>query len=126
MSYFGRMKVNHQNSVKCFDTGHGERVFELVGHVASAPTPQHSVALIEIEPGKSSQRYHHPEAEESYFVLEGEARMVVGEESRVLKPGDCVLISPRESHQIFNDHQEPLKYLAICSPAWKVEDSVFE
>jgi len=103
---------------------HGEIVYELLGHAAGG-AEQHSLAHIELPPGKASRKHYHPQAEESYYILSGAARMAVDDQTCVLAPGQCVAIAPGSVHQIFNDGPATLHFLAVCAPAWTPGNSVY-
>jgi mannose-6-phosphate isomerase-like protein (cupin superfamily) len=100
-------------------TDHGEVIYELIGRGAGQATERHSLAVVVLPPGKASLLHSHPEAEESYFILKGQARMAVGEEEATMAPGQAVLIQPRTPHKITNIGREDLEFLAICVPAWE-------
>lgn len=104
----------------------GETVFELIG---SSPTSGnarlHSLAHILIPPGKSSSQHYHNVAEETYYILAGQGRMIVDGKEFTLSPGQACLICAPEVHQIFNDSDIDLEFLAICAPAWTPSDSFF-
>jgi len=105
---------------------HGELIRELIGRTATeGSVPRHSVAHIVLPPGKSSLRHYHPEAEESYYILSGRARVLIGEEEVVVVAGTAVLIPAPQPHKITNIGSEDLAFLAICVPAWERDNSVF-
>ncbi len=97
---------------------HGETISELIGR-ADRSSEHHSVAYIAIPPGKSSLPHYHPVAEESYHILQGKARMRVGDEVAILVPGQSVLIPPQMPHQITSIGETDLAFLAFCVPAWE-------
>ena len=102
----------------------GENVYELIG--ASSQTGNakgHSLAYIVIEPaGKSSQHFHKM-SEESYYILEGEARLSIdGQETR-LSAGQACLILPQSTHDITNVGSGNLVIIAVCTPPWEPGDS---
>jgi mannose-6-phosphate isomerase-like protein (cupin superfamily) len=102
----------------------GERVFELIGNSPeSGEARLHSLAHIVIPAGKSSARHYHKTSEETYYILAGEGRMVVDGKEFTLQPGQACLIVAPEVHQIFNDGEVDLEFLAICAPAWSPDDS---
>ena len=105
-----------------FNSPHGEIVYELMGH-ATGGTVQHSLAHIELPPGKASRKHSHPVAEESYYILQGAARLVLDGETYTLTAGQAVAITPPSVHQIFNDGPDALHFLAICVPAWTPNNS---
>ena len=104
---------------------HGEVIYELVGRTASEPTERHSLAYVVIPPGKSSLLHFHPIAEESYYILRGIGRFLLADEERILLPGEAVVIPPTKSHQILNNGETDLEFLAVCVPAWEPTNSVY-
>jgi mannose-6-phosphate isomerase-like protein (cupin superfamily) len=109
------------------DTPHGEIIYELVGRSAEHGGAQaHSLAHVVLPPGKASLAHFHHVSEESYYILKGQARMVIDGQECLLSPGDACLLSPRQVHQIFNDGETDLEFLAVCVPAWQPGDSFYE
>ena len=101
------------------DSDHGEKIYELLGRGFEEKSEIHSVAHVLIPPGKSSLLHLHPVAEESYYILHGEAKVLVGNEEAIISSGQIVLIPPQEKHKITNIGEEELEFLAICVPAWE-------
>jgi len=102
----------------------GERIYELIGSAeASGKASKHSLAEVVIPPGKSSEPHYHKTAEETYYLLQGKARMDIDGKEFTLVSGQAVLIEPGEVHQIFNQGEGELRFLAVCSPPWTAEDS---
>lgn len=119
------MHIKRKDDVPAYASPHGEVVHELIGHTGGG-SERHSVAQITLHSGKASRKHYHPEAEESYYILAGQGRVVMDDETRDLKAGDALLIPPNVVHQIFNDStNELLIFLAFCIPAWKAQDSIF-
>jgi mannose-6-phosphate isomerase-like protein (cupin superfamily) len=119
------MFINSKDQVTSpFTQPLGETVYELVG---SSPTSGsahlHSLAHILIPPGKSSSAHYHKVAEETYYILSGQGRMLVDRQVYTLLPGQACLIRAPEVHQIFNDGMVDLEFLAVCAPAWTPDDS---
>ena len=96
----------------------GESIFELLGK-DNGNSEQHSIAHVEIRQGGSSMAHYHPESEESYVIMEGQGRLVIGRKTRIVTPGDVIKIPVEKVHQIFNDSIGTLKLLCICAPAWQ-------
>ena len=119
------MEIKDQNLVPAFESDHGETVWELIGNVASNTKAEHSLAICQIAPGKASRKHYHPICEESYYLLSGEAKMVIDDKEENLKAGMSVLISPKQVHQIHNTGTSELKFVAVCIPPWDPECSVF-
>ncbi len=108
-----------------FDSGQGELVYELLGRSFPGTTPSHSLAYVVIAAGKSSRPHFHPLAEESYYILKGEAQIQIDDETADLLPGEMVFIPPGKVHRIHNPGQSPLGFLAVCVPAWEAGNSVY-
>lgn len=119
------MFVKNARDIPPMTSEHGETVREYMGASAGGTT-QHSIAHITLDPGKASRKHYHPEAEESYFILSGEAQLVLEDATEILQPGDAVAIPTGAIHQIFNvSERNELVFLAICVPPWTPENSVF-
>ena len=106
-------------------SAHGEVVYELIGRTVGEPTERHSLAYVVLPPGKASLLHTHPVAEESYYLLRGTGRFILGDEERILLPGEAVVIPPTKPHQIFNSGDTDLEFLAVCVPAWEPTNSVY-
>lgn len=100
----------------------GENIQELLGLVAGN-VKSHSLAEITIPPGNASSQHFHKFSEESYLILSGEATLDIDGQVFKLNPGEAVLIEPHEIHQISNQTDEDLVFIAVCVPAWSPEDS---
>ncbi len=118
------MHVRNAKAMPGITSPHGETVYELCGTSAGGAA-QHSVALITLAAGKASRKHYHPQAEESYTILSGAARVTVGQESAELGEGDCVVIPPLKVHQITNIGAGELRFLAVCVPPWTPNNSVY-
>ncbi len=118
------MHLKNPQTTTPFVSEHGEIIRELLGKAAGGAN-QHSLAHITLPPGKSALKHYHPLVEESYFILAGQGRMVVDGEEQTLSPGDTVAILPTAIHQIFNDSENDLIFLAVCAPPWTPDCSVF-
>ncbi len=55
-------------------------------------------------------------------MIYGRAEQWVGEEYRILRPGEMAHIPPGVIHATYNPHHEPLVFLAILSPAKLPDD----
>jgi len=100
----------------------GEIIAEMIGK-AVGDDANHSLARIVIPTGKSSNLHYHKVTEETYFILKGEAEMQVNGKMIKLIPGQACYLAPGDVHQIHNDGEADLVFLAFCAPAWVPEDS---
>jgi quercetin dioxygenase-like cupin family protein len=67
--------------------------------------------------------HSHPHREEIIYVIYGRAEQWVGNEYRILRPGEMAHIPAGTVHATYNPHPEPLVFLAILSPA-KLPDNL--
>lgn len=56
---------------------------------------------------------HRHEAEEFYYILEGEAIVTVGDRESVVGPLTCVYCPPNVYHGIRRANDQPLRYLVV-------------
>lgn len=103
----------------------GEIIYELIGLYSEPRNPRHGVAQITLPPGKGAATHYHPEAEESYYILSGEAQMMLGEDQSKVTAGDAILIPTGVPHKIWNETGQDVVFLAICLPSWDPECSVY-
>ncbi len=105
-------------------TEHGEIIYELLGRNFEEKTEMHSVAHVLIHSGKASLLHYHPQAEESYYILIGKARILVGGEESVVTSGQIILIPPGKPHKITNIGEDNLEFLTVCVPAWEPTNTI--
>ncbi len=100
----------------------GERIQEVLG-VQAGNVSSHSIAEITIPPGGTAMPHYHKNTEETYMILSGLATLQIQGEQLVIAAGETVLIEPGETHQIKNNGEENLVFIAVCVPAWQPDDS---
>ncbi|HEX6926773.1 MAG TPA: cupin domain-containing protein [Longimicrobiaceae bacterium] len=90
-------------------------------HWLSKPgvTEAENLVLVRVymPPGQGHGFHRHPELEEIIYVLSGTAEQWVGEERRLLGPGEIAHIPRDLVHATYNGGDEELQFLAILSPA---------
>ncbi len=57
------------------------------------------LSLVEFQPGAEVEAHSHPH-EQGGIVIEGRARFIVGDEERILEPGDMYLIPGGVTHRV--------------------------
>ncbi len=117
------MDVQNTDNVPAFFTADGSEIRELLAHRNSCIRNQ-SLAEARLAPGQSTAPHFHRRTEEIYYLLEGEGRMTIDSESRDVRVGDAVAISPGAVHTIVNTGAGVLKFLCTCAPAYEHEDTV--
>lgn len=75
--------------------------------------------LTVVPPGKRAWPYHcHHNNEEMFFILAGTGTLRIGDQRIPLRPGDVVCApegGPETAHQIQNDGESELRYLAVST-----------
>lgn len=72
---------------------------------------------VHMPPGEAHQFHRHPPMEEIIYVVSGQAEQWVGEERRLLGPGECAHIPRDVVHATYNAGEDTLVFLAILAPA---------
>ena len=106
-----------------FVTADGSTIRELAG-VPSGNAVNQSLAQATVPPGGETAAHFHRETEELYFFTAGSGRMMLGDERREVRAGDCVVIPPGVEHKLWNGADEPLVLLCCCAPAYADADTV--
>ena len=117
------MDIRNINDVLAFTTKDGSEIRELLASRNSRIAKQ-SLAEARLPSGASTTPHYHPLTEEIYYILEGEAKMQIGDECRQVGPGDAIAIPPGEVHTITNCGPSLLKFLCCCAPGYEHDDTV--
>lgn len=75
------------------------------------------MGMVTIQPGQSGNPHLHEKEQETWFVISGHGKLVIGEEEVALEPEIVVVAPTGIPHQIINDSREILKALFIFTPA---------
>lgn len=75
-----------------------------------------SVTQEVLPPGTSSRAHAHDRVRQFFFVLAGEATMLLGSTSVPVPSGSGLEVAPRTRHQLRNDGDETLEVLVVSSP----------
>jgi len=63
--------------------------------------------------GASFQAHYHEDMEETFVMIDGEARMEVGSAAVELRRGDAIMVEPGEVHRMTNVGGTDVEYLVI-------------
>jgi mannose-6-phosphate isomerase-like protein (cupin superfamily) len=117
------MDVIHLDDAVPFITKDGSQIRELLAPRNSCIERQ-SLAEARLPVGAQTTAHYHQQTEEIYFLLDGVARMQIGDEFRDVRAGDAIAIPAGEVHQITNTGSIELRFLCICVPPYEHEDTV--
>ena len=101
------MDVVNQKEAVPFTTADGSTIRELLAHRNSSIRKQ-SLAEARLAPGAATTPHYHAVTEEIYYILVGQAKMTLGEETSIVGPGDAIAIPPGQRHTIENTGNEEL------------------
>ena len=118
------MIVRSLEEAEAFTTADGSTIRELLG-LPTAPVRNQSLAEATLEPGQATERHYHANSEEFYYVVDGSGQMELDGETRPVRVGDAVLISPGAWHQIRAD-AGGIRFLCCCSPPYRHDDTYFD
>jgi len=68
------------------------------------------------EPGQEQKGHVHVDQDKIYLVLEGQGRFSVGNEQRVLGPGEGTLAPAGDAHGVVNHTNARLRVLVFVAP----------
>ena len=88
------MDVRNIENAPTFVTKDGSEIRELLAHRNSQITQQ-SLAEARLAVGARTTPHYHSSTEEIYYILGGQGRMQIEDESRDVGPGDAIAIPPR-------------------------------
>ena len=69
-----------------------------------------------LKPGQSQKPHSHAGADKIYYVIEGEARIQVGDEEQLAGAGRIVLAPSDVVHGVRNASSQPLSLLVFMAP----------
>lgn len=79
-----------------------------------------SIARVRVEPKQSTQLHALKNTVERYVILEGSARVTVGDKEWHVAAKDVVVIDAETPQRIQNLQKSDLVFLAICTPRFEV------
>jgi len=79
-------------------------------------SPRFFCDLYCLRPGQAQKVHSHAANDKVYFVLRGEVKATVGEESRTLREGELVLAAAGEPHGVSNESGEEAVCLVFMAP----------
>ena len=91
--------------VSPFGTWNGRDSFEIFPGVTLHAIGGEQVLLCRVsyEPGKSVQRHAHEQTEQVMVIVDGEVDVTIGDEQRVLRPGDVCVMNRGVEHELYSE-----------------------
>ena len=111
--------------IKDIISSDSETVYEMVGCSSeTGGTKYHNIVHVLIPAGHSGGSHYHKIAEETYYILKGEADIIINGNCFKATPGMLVSILPGEIHDVINNTEKDFELLAISAPAFSPDDSI--
>jgi mannose-6-phosphate isomerase-like protein (cupin superfamily) len=115
------MFVKDLNSCEQFMAGDATNLRELLHPDKADLAIGYSLAHALVRPGNTSFR-HRLRTSEVYYILQGQGRMYINDESEEVRPGTAIYIPPHALQCIENTGSIDLEFLCIVDPPWRQED----
>lgn len=75
-----------------------------------------SVIAEKMPPGTAEDTHYHATSRQFFYILAGEASMVLDGESILLKAGEGIEINPLQPHQMINDSESAVEFIVVSVP----------
>jgi len=85
--------------------------------------PRIEWGILILKPGGSLGGHYHREVEETFYFLEGKARLFINDVEFLAGAGEAFRLDPGDRHDILNGSDLPLRAIFIKCP-YKPEDKV--
>lgn len=82
------------------------------------------VKQITVEPKQKLSYQSHDKREENWYIISGEAKVVLEGKNIFLKSGDTIKIGLKEKHRIENTGDKKLKFIEIQTGEYFGEDDI--
>ena len=110
------MNVKNVKNMKYFTSLDGCRITETFG-IPTEGIKAASVAYAMLESGKRTKPHCH-DFLEWYIIVKGSAEMKIGEEKRLVREGDNIMIPKNKRHSISAKGETDLEFYCFCVPAF--------
>ena len=111
---------NIQKSPFVVPTTDGKRIEEHFGNATDGNTAL-SIAHMVVPPGWSEPFQAH-KFDEYTYIIKGKKQFIIEGDTIVLEQGQSIKIEKNTRVQYSNPFDKPCEYLAICTPAFSIEN----
>lgn len=89
--------------------------------LATTQNKEISIAHMVAPPGWS-EPFQTPEFDEYTYIISGKKQFIIDDETIVLEAGQSIKIERNTRIQYSNPFDTPCEYIAICTPAFSIEN----
>ncbi|MEO6938852.1 MAG: cupin domain-containing protein [Candidatus Kapaibacterium sp.] len=82
------------------------------------------LVLMNIPPGGEIGLETHPNVEQTLFILSGTGTAILDGESRPIKTGDALVVTPGTAHNVVNSSEQAMKIYTVYAPPNHIEGRV--
>ena len=75
-----------------------------------------SVIAEKMPPATAEDMHYHQQSRQFFYILAGEASMVLNGEAIRLQAGEGIEVNPPEPHQMRNDSENAVEFIVISTP----------
>jgi ethanolamine utilization protein EutQ len=75
-----------------------------------------------VAPPKWSEPFQTPQFDEYTYIIHGKKQFIIEDEVVILEAGQSIKIEKNTRVQYSNPFDEPCEYIAICKPAFSIEN----
>lgn len=92
-------------------------------HHGLATTQNKEISIAHmVAPPRWSEPFQTPEFDEYTYIISGKKQFVIEDETIVLEAGQSIKIERNTRVQYSNPFDTPCEYIAICTPAFSIEN----
>lgn len=92
-------------------------------HHGLATTKNSDVSIAHmIAPPNWSEPFQTPEFDEYTYIIKGKKQFIIEDEIVILEEGQSIKIEKNTRVQYSNPFEEPCEYIAICLPAFSIQN----
>ncbi|OAB25078.1 Mannose-6-phosphate isomerase, cupin superfamily [Flavobacterium fryxellicola] len=92
-------------------------------HHGKASTANNDISIAHmVAPPKWSEPFQTPDFEEYTYIIKGKKQFIIDDEIIILEAGQSIKIEKNTRVQYSNPFDESCEYIAICKPAFSIEN----
>lgn len=92
-------------------------------HHGLATTQNKEISIAHmVAPPRWSEPFQTPEFDEYTYIISGKKQFIIDDETIVLEAGQSIKIERNTRVQYSNPFDAPCEYIAICTPAFSIEN----